>query len=71
MNCCNFDTHRHAGFSFLEVMASCRRCAASCQRPKRNLQKERYTTYQVNFAVASRPQGKPETPWVNEVLLVL
>lgn len=27
--------------------------------------------YQVNFAVASHPQGKPETPWVNEVLLVL
>ena len=27
-------------------MASCRRRAASCQRPKRNLQKERYTTRQ-------------------------
>jgi hypothetical protein len=27
--------------------------------------------YQVNFTVASHPQGKPETPWVNEVLLVL
>jgi hypothetical protein len=37
-------------------MASCRRRAASCQRPKRNLQKERYTT---NISTKTVQTGLP------------
>jgi prepilin-type N-terminal cleavage/methylation domain-containing protein len=60
-----FDTHRHARLSFLEVMASCRHRAASCQRPKRNLQKERYTTTQ------TPPVGSPFMKRVQQGLTLI